>query len=63
MASKTIATKLNALESKLNTFATLVNDNKPEYRETLEAVYKELEELKALAKDDEPKEVAKELAK
>ena len=54
MQAKAIADKLKSLEGKLNSFGTLVNDNQPEYRQTLEAVYAELEELKALI--NEPKD-------
>lgn len=54
MATDKLTAKVQSLEGKLNTFATLVNDRHPEYGETLNAVYKELEEIKELVSGKTP---------
>lgn len=60
-ANNNLLSKINSLEGKLNTFATLVTEREdrfPEYRTTIDAIYTELEELKKLAGAPQAKEEA-----
>lgn len=60
-ANNQLISKISSLEGKLNTFATLVTEREarfPEYRETIDAIYTELEELKKLAGAPQAKEEA-----
>jgi hypothetical protein len=55
-----VLTKVQSMEGKLNTFATLVNEREtrdPIYRETFEAIYAEMEELKTFVKDADKAEL------
>lgn len=46
-----LLSKIESIQGKLNSFATLVNDriSEPEFKATLDAVMKEFDELKAAA--------------